>query len=102
MQPWHSRAFLKEEECAPHDGQIVHCEREWLQTDQPIADLMCSVQIYGLNKDPRLLVPDYHRKPKGWWSNPRKARPRPRTLAFPAACFCYSEPPLAGGVWRLC
>jgi len=30
-------------------------------------------QIYGLNRDPRLPVPDYHKKPKGWWSNPRKA-----------------------------
>lgn len=74
----------------------VRREREGLQTDQPIADLVCSVQIYGLNKDPRLPVPDYHRKPKGWWSNPRKARPQPRTLLCPAACFCCSVPPLMG------
>ena len=39
-------------------------------------DTACSgdTQIYGLNRDPRLPVPDYHKKPKGWWSNPRKAR----------------------------
>lgn len=72
--------------------------REGLQTDQPMADLVCSVQIYGLNKDPRLPVPDYHRKPKGWWSNPRKARPTLtlNTLSCPAACFCCFEPPLVG------
>ncbi|KAK9845360.1 hypothetical protein WJX81_004380 [Elliptochloris bilobata] len=28
--------------------------------------------IYGLNRDPRLPVPDFAKKPKGWWSNPDK------------------------------